>query len=138
MSDHVRPARSRSGRNPLGWIAVGLGLALTGLGCLVLVVLALLLAPFAVWLAWNVLDFGAAIGLGDLGFWGIVLLAIFLAAPWPIQVLVLGVVFLIEPSWYAGSAELRFPEPSLQNLLAAAILLAVAAVGHLGSGSAKK
>ena len=33
----------------------------------------ILLGPLVFWIAWNVLDFGPALGLPELGFWGIVL-----------------------------------------------------------------
>jgi len=39
---------------------------------------AILLGPLLFWVAWNVLDFGHALGLPELGFWGIVLATLFL------------------------------------------------------------
>ena len=119
--------------NPLLWVAAVLGIAFTVAGVAALVAAALLVAPLLVWLAWNVLDLGAGIGLGDFGFWGIVLLALFLASGWLVRMVVVALVFLIEPSWSQGSAELRLPEPSLRHFLALAILLAVAGLGHSGA-----
>ena len=60
-----------------GFVA-GLIFGLVGIGILVITAIALLIAPIVVWFAWNVLDFGKSIGAGDLGFWGIILLSIFL------------------------------------------------------------
>src|SRR2546430_11003132 len=42
----------------------------------------ILLAPLLFWLAWNVLDFAHAVGLPELGFWGIVLATLFLVVGW--------------------------------------------------------
>ena len=52
-----------------GFVA-GLLVGLVGIGILVISVIALLIAPIVVWFAWNVLDFGEAIGAGDLGVLG--------------------------------------------------------------------
>ena len=48
-------------------VAGGVAVALAAL------VAMLLLGPLVFWLAWNVLDFGHAVGLPELGFWGVVL-----------------------------------------------------------------
>jgi hypothetical protein len=60
---------------PLGWAlaALGLGTLVAGATTLLvlLAVLAFALAPLAVWLAWNVLDFAGAIGAPELGLRGI-------------------------------------------------------------------
>ena len=42
----------------------------------------LLLGPLVFWLAWNVLNFAHAVGLPELGFWGIVLATLFLVVGW--------------------------------------------------------
>ena len=47
-----------------------------------------LLGPLVFWIAWNVLDFGPALGLPELGFWGIVLAALFLVVGWLGKVLI--------------------------------------------------
>jgi len=48
-------------------VAGGIAVALAALAAV------LLLGPLVFWLAWNVLNFGPALGLPELGFWGIVL-----------------------------------------------------------------
>ncbi len=131
----TRSDRSGRTRRPLWWLLAALGVAITGAGIAALVVLGLLLAPLAVWLAWNVLDLGSAVGLGDLSFWGVVLLALFLASGWFVRVVIVALVFAIEPAWYGGTAELQFPEPSLAHFVAVAILLAVAGLGHATAGT---
>jgi len=100
-----------------GGVAVAL-LALTA---------ALLLGPLLFWIAWNVLDFASAVGLPELGFWGIVLATIFLVAGWVGKVVIAGIVFLIDPSWFHGAAEVRWPEPTFRNFVAVALLALLAA-----------
>ncbi|HNN55783.1 MAG TPA: hypothetical protein PKG84_05540 [Novosphingobium sp.] len=117
-------------------MALGFGALLTAGIAMVaaLVVLALLIAPALVALAWNVLDFGAAIGLGTLGFWGCVLLGWFLAAPMAIRLIIVLVVFIADPAWLDGAARVHWPEPTVKNLLAIVILLVVASMNHGSSG----
>lgn len=117
-------------------VVLGFGALLTaGIAVVAaLVVLALLIAPALVWIAWDVLDFGAAVGLGTLGFWGCVLLGWFLAAPMAIRLIIVLVVFIVEPSWLDDAARVNWPEPTLTNLLAIVILLIVAGMSHGSSG----
>lgn len=105
-------------------VAGGLAVALAALA------VALLLGPFVFWLAWNVLDFGPAIGLPELGFWGIVLATLFLVIGWLGKVVIAGVVFLVEPSWFDGAAQVQWPEPTLRNFVAVALLALLAARPH--------
>ncbi|MCC6830548.1 MAG: hypothetical protein IT200_04310 [Thermoleophilia bacterium] len=121
-------------RGPL--VALGFGAMLTAGIAMVaaLVVLALLVAPALVALAWNVLDLGAAIGLGTLGFWGCVLLGWFLAAPMAIRLIMVLIVFIADPAWLDDAARVHWPEPTLRNLLAIVILLVVASMSHGSSG----
>jgi hypothetical protein len=79
-------------------VAGGLAVALAALAA------AILLGPLLFWIAWNVLDFGQALGLPELGFWGIVLATLFLVVGWLGKVVITGIVFLIDPSWFHGSA----------------------------------
>jgi len=88
--------------------------------------IALLLAPIVVWFAWNVLDFGPAIGAGDLGFWGIILLSIFLVGGALIRIVVVSLVFLIDPEWFSKAGTLMWPEPTFKHWVAAVILVLVA------------
>ena len=97
-------------------------LALLGIGAVLATVTAvvvggLLLGPLLVWLSWNVLDLGHAVGAGELGFWGIVLVAVFLAVGSAGRIVIVAVVFLLDPDWLhrseraplarADAAELR-------------------------------
>jgi hypothetical protein len=68
---------------------------------------AILLGPLVFWIAWNVLDFGHALGLPELGFWGIVLATLFLVIGWFGKVMITGIVFLADPSWFHGAASRR-------------------------------
>jgi hypothetical protein len=96
----------------------------------VLVLLAIVLcalAPIAVWLAWNVLDFAGAIGAPELGLWGILLMTLFLVCGWGGRMLIAIAVALVDPEWLHGSATLNWPQPSLRTFVALGLLLAVAA-----------
>jgi len=105
-------------------IAGGLAVAVAAL------LAAILVGPLIFWIAWNVLDLAAAVGLPELGFWGIVLATLFLVVSWFGKVVVAGVVFLLEPSWFAGAAEVRWPEPTLRNFVAVALLALLASRPH--------
>ena len=89
-----------------------------------------LVGPLIFWLAWNVLDFAEAVGLPELGFWGIVLATLFLVAGWGGKVLIAGIVFLVDPSWFEGSARVRWPEPTFRNFVAVALLALLASRPH--------
>lgn len=91
---------------------------------------AVLFAPLVFWLAWNVLDLAGAVGLPELGFWGIVLASLFLVVAWLGKVVIAGTVFLVEPSWFDGVAEVRWPEPTLRNFVAVALLALLASRPH--------
>lgn len=119
-------------RTLLGWglVAVGLGALVAGATTLVvlLALVAFAAAPLAVWLAWNVLDFAGAIGAPELGFWGILLLTLFLICGFGGRLLIALVVALVDPAWLHGSARLHWPQSSFRMFVALALLLAVAAV----------
>ncbi len=91
---------------------------------------AILLGPLVFWIAWNVLDFGHALGLPELGFWGIVLATLFLIAGWPGKVVITAIVFLVDPSWFHGTAQVRWPEPTFRNFVAVALLALLASRPH--------
>ena len=105
-------------------VAGGVALALAALAA------AILLGPLLFWLAWNVLDFGHALGLPELGFWGIVLATLFLVLGWLGKVLITGIVFLVDPSWFQGAAQVHWPEPSFRNFVAVALLALLASRPH--------
>ena len=105
-------------------VAGGLAIALAVLIAVVLI------GPLIFWLAWNVLDFGAAIGLPELTFWGIVLATLFLVLGWFGKVLITALVFLVEPSWFDASARVRWPEPTFRNFVAVALLALLASRPH--------
>jgi hypothetical protein len=104
----------------------GLLVGLVGVGILVISAIALLLAPVVVWFAWNVLDFGKAIGAGDLGFWGIILLSIFLVGGAFIRIVVVSLVFIIDPHWFSKAGTLMWPEPTFKLWVASVLLVLVA------------
>jgi hypothetical protein len=110
-------------------------LALFGLGALVAGGLAafaaftlalLLVGPLLFWLAWNVLDLAHAVGLPELGFWGIVLAALFLGLDWAGKMLIVAIVFIVDPGWFHGTAQVRWPEPSFRNFVAIALIMLLA------------
>ena len=118
-----------------GWIfAGGLGIGALIAGGVVffagLVAMALLIGPFLFWLAWNVLDFGVAIGLDELGFWAIVFATVFLVVDWFGKTVIAGIVMLVDPGWFQAEATLRWPEPSFKHFIAVALLAGLASFPH--------
>ena len=105
-------------------VAGGLAVVISALVAIVL------LGPLVFWIAWNVLDFGPAVGLPELGFWAIVLVTLFLVVGWFPQVVVTGIVFLVEPSWFDGTAQAHWPEPTFRNFVAVALLALLASRPH--------
>ena len=101
-------------------VAGGLAVALIALAVVVLI------GPLIFWLAWNVLNFAAAVGLPELGFWGIVLATLFLVVGWFGKVVITAIVFLVDPSWFHGAAEVHWPEPTFRNFIAVALLALLA------------
>ena len=101
-------------------VAGGLAVALIALAVVVLI------GPLIFWLAWNVLNFAAAVGLPELGFWGIVLATLFLVVGWFGKVMITAIVFLVDPSWFHGAAEVHWPEPTFRNFVAVALLALLA------------
>ena len=79
-------------------VAGGLAVALLA------IIAAVFVGPLLFWIAWNVLNFASAVGLPELGFWGIVLATVFLVAGWFGKVVIAGIVFVIDPSWFHGAA----------------------------------
>jgi hypothetical protein len=113
-------------------VAGGLAVALAAL------VAAIMVGPLLFWLAWNVLDFAGAVGLPELGFWGIVLATVFLVLSWFGKVVITGIVFLVEPSWFDGAAEVRWPEPTFRNFVAIALLALLASRPHAHAHAHKR
>ena len=105
-------------------VAGGLAVALAAL------IAVILLGPLIFWVAWNVLDFASAVGLPELAFWGIVLATLFLVANWFGKVVIAAIVFLIDPSWFHGTASVRWPEPTFRNFVAVALLALLASRPH--------
>src|SRR5438477_6090716 len=119
--------------------AVRIMLRILGFGALVAgglfvaflaVLAAVLFGPLVFWLAWNVLDFAHAVGLPELGFWGIVLATLFLVVGWFPKVVIAAVVFLVDPSWFHGAARVHWPEPTFRNFVAVALLALLASRPH--------
>jgi len=112
---------------------LGIGALVAGGVALAVAVLVLvvLVAPLVFWLAWNILDFAHAVGLPELGFWGIVLATTFLVVGWFGKVLITGIVFLANPDWFAnGRALVHWPDPTFRNFVAVALLALLAARPH--------
>ena len=86
----------------------------------------LLLGPIVFWIAWNKLDFGHAIGLPELGFWGIVLATLFLGVGLIGKMAIVAIVFLADPSWFHGAAPVHWPEPTFKTFVAIALLALIA------------
>ena len=105
-------------------VAGGLAIAVAAL------ISAVLLGPLIFWLAWNVLNFAHAIGLPELGFWGIVLATVFLVFSWFGKVVIAALVFIADPSWFHGAAQVRWPEPTFRNFVAVALLALLASRPH--------
>jgi hypothetical protein len=105
-------------------VAGGLAVAVAAL------VAVILIGPLIFWLAWNVLNFASAVGLPELGFWGILLATLFLVVGWFGKMAITAIVFLIEPSWFHGAAEIRWPQPTFRNFVAIALLALLASRPH--------
>ena len=105
-------------------VAGGLAVALAALAA------AILLGPLLFWIAWNVLNFGHALGLPELGFWGIVLATVFLVVGWFPKVVITGIVFLVDPSWFHGAAQVHWPSPTFRNFVAVGLLALLASRPH--------
>jgi hypothetical protein len=122
-------------RTPFGILLRILGFGALVAGGLVVAAMVLftvvLLGPLVFWFAWNVLNFAHAVGLPELGFWGILLATAFLVVGWPGKVLLGAVVFIADPSWFHhGSAQVHWPTATLKNFIAFALLAALASRPH--------
>ena len=111
---------------------LGIGVLVAGglVVALAMFVAVVLLGPLIFWLAWNVLNFAAAVGLPELGFWAILLATLFLVVGWAGKVLITAIVFLVDPSWFHRSAQVHWPEPTLRNFIAVALLALLASRPH--------
>jgi len=105
-------------------VAGGLAVAIAALAA------AVLIGPLIFWIAWNVLDLAQAIGLPELGFWGIVLATLFVVLGWLGKVVITAIVFLVDPSWFQGAAQVHWPEPTFRNFVAVALLALLASRPH--------
>ena len=105
-------------------VAGGLAVALAVL------LVVVLFGPLIFWLAWNVLNFASAVGLPELSFWGILLATLFLVVGWFGKVVIAAIVFLVDPSWFHGAAEVRWPEPTFRNFVAFVLLALLASRPH--------
>jgi hypothetical protein len=105
-------------------VAGGLAIALAVL------LVVVLLGPLIFWVAWNVLNFASAVGLPELSFWGILLATLFLVVGWFGKVVITAIVFLVDPSWFHGAAEVRWPEPTFRNFVAVVLLALLASRPH--------
>jgi len=103
---------------------LGILLRVLGVGALVAggvvvavaaLVATLLLGPLVFWVAWNVLDFGHAVGLPELGFLGNRPRNGVFVVGWFPKVVITAIVFLVDPSWFQGTAQARWPEPTFRT-----------------------
>lgn len=108
----------------------GAGAAGAVTAALWLVAVALLVAPLLFWMAWNVLDFGPATGLPELGLFATPLATLFLVVGWFGKVAITAIVFVADPAWLHHEAVVQWPEPTLRNFVAVALLAALAASPH--------
>jgi hypothetical protein len=108
--------------------AFGIGALVAGSIAVVagLLLATVLIGPLLFWLAWNVLNFAHAVGLPELGFWGIILATLFLGFGWAGKMFVTAIVFIADPSWFHGAAQVRWPEPTFKNFVAIALLAVIA------------
>jgi hypothetical protein len=113
-------------------VAGGLAVALMAL------VATVLLGPLIFWLAWNVLNFASAVGLPELGFWAILFATLFLVVGWAGKMLITAVVFVVDPSWFHGSAQVHWPAATLRNFIAVALLALLASRPHSHAHSHKR
>src|SRR6476659_180358 len=102
----------------LGWVLALLGIGAFVAAAAAVVVGGLLLGPVLVWLAWNVLGLAHAVGAAELDFWGLVLVALFLAIGLAGRVIIVAVIFVIDPAWLHRSAILHWPAPTFKNFVA--------------------
>jgi hypothetical protein len=105
-------------------VAGGLAVALAALFA------TLLLGPLVFWFAWNVLNFASAVGLPELGFWGILFATLFLVVGWAGKVLITAIVFVVDPSWFHGSAQVHWPDATFRNFIAVALLALLVSRPH--------
>jgi hypothetical protein len=115
-------------------------LKILGLGAIAVAALigAILLGPLVFWLSWNVLDFGHAVGLPELAFWGIVLATLFLVVGWGGKMVITAIVFLVDPSWFHGSAQVHWPATTFRNFVAVALLALLASRPHARAQKGKR
>ena len=98
----------------------------------------ILLGPLIFWIAWNVLDFASAVGLPELGLWGIVLATAFLVVGWFGKIVIAAIVFLVDPSWFHGAAQVRWPDPTFRNFVAFTLLALLASRPHAHAHARKR
>jgi hypothetical protein len=110
------------------WLLAVLGVGAFVAGTAAFVIGALLLGPILVWLSWNVLNLGHAVGAHELGLGGLLLVAIFLAVGLAGRIVIVALIFLVDPGWLHHAARLHWPAPTLRNFVAVCLLLAVASV----------
>ncbi len=54
----------------------------------------------------------------------------FLVIGWFGKVVIAAIVFLVDPSWFHGAAEVRWPELTFRNFVAVALLAVLASRPH--------
>jgi hypothetical protein len=82
------------------------------------------------WLGWNVLDAGSSMGLGEPGFWGIVLITLALYLTNVGRLALLAVLMIVEPSWWSDVTRVTFPDPGVWHFLGFALLALVVGMSN--------
>jgi hypothetical protein len=63
---------------------------------------------------------------------------LFLVVGWSGKVVITGIVFLIDPSWFQGAAQVHWPEPTFRNFVAVALLALLAFRPHARAHDARR
>lgn len=119
-----------------GGIARALGIGVFG-GAVVLLVIAFMCLSFIfVYLSWNVMGLGHAMGFNDLEFWPLIAFTCFLAGGFFFRFLYLLLGFTLLPMLLpAGEAAVHMPELNFKNFVAVVMLLLVASASNSAKSS---
>ncbi len=70
------------------------------------------------------------------------LATLFLVGGWLVKVVIAGAVFLVDPGWFHGAAQVQWPTPMFRNFVAIALLAVLASRPHTraqcGGGGKKR
>lgn len=104
------------------------------IGILALVLMCL--TPLLVYLSWNVMQLGPAMGFQPLDFWPLIGLSFFLACGFILRFFYLLLGFTLLPMLLpVGSAAIHMPELTFKNFIAITLLLLCCSSGSSSSSS---